>query len=122
MYAPLAPVYGGSTSSGSASSAVVDPPAHLAALLAEVRGAPLVAIDTETTSLDPMRAELVGLSLAVEPGRSWYLPFAHLPPDGPLAGGEAPRNLPPLASAALAPLRALLADPKVAKAGHNVTF
>ena len=91
-------------------------------MLVEVRRAPLVAIDTETTSLDPMRAELVGLSLAVEPGRSWYLPFAHLPPDGPLAGGEAPRNLPPLASAALAPLRALLADPNVPKAGHNVKF
>src|SRR6266850_798215 len=77
---------------------------------------PLVAIDTETTAVDPMRAALVGLSLAVAPGRSWYLPFAHLPPDGPLAGGEPPRNLPPLASAALAPLRALLADAGLAKA------
>jgi len=120
--AQRAPAVAGAPSSGSASAQVVDDPAQLAAVLAEVRGAPLVAIDTETTSLDPMRAELVGLSLAVEPGRSWYLPFAHLPPDGPLAGGEAPRNLPPLASAALAPLRALLADPKVAKAGHNVKF
>jgi DNA polymerase-1 len=69
-----------------------------------------------------MRAELVGLSLAVAPGRSWYLPFAHLPPDGPLAGGEPPRNLPPLASDALAPLRALLADPGARKAGHNIKF
>ncbi len=120
--AQRAPAVAGAPSSGSASAQVVDDPAQLAAVLAEVRGAPLVAIDTETTSLDPMRAELVGLSLAVEPGRSWYLPFARLPPDGPLAGGEAPRNLPPLASAALAPLRALLADPKVAKAGHNVKF
>ncbi len=117
-----APAVAGAPSPASASAQVVDDPAQLAAVLVEVRRAPLVAIDTETTSLDPMRAELVGLSLAVEPGRSWYLPFAHLPPDGPLAGGEAPRNLPPLASAALAPLRALLADPNVPKAGHNVKF
>jgi DNA polymerase-1 len=105
-----------------ASAQVVDDPAQLAGVLAEIRRARLVAIDTETTGLDPMRAALVGLSLAVGSGRSWYLPFAHLPPDGPLAGGEPPRNLPPLASASLAPLRALLADRGVAKAGHNVKF
>jgi len=101
---------------------VVSDPSQVAAVVAECRRAALVALDTETTSLDPMRAELVGLSLAVAPDRSWYLPFAHLPPDGPLAGGEAPANLPPLASDALTPLRALLADPGVAKAGHNVKF
>ena len=108
--------------SAPASAAIVDDPAQLSAILAEIRRARLVAIDTETSGLDPMRAGLVGLSLAVAPGRSWYLPFAHLPPDGPLAGGEPPRNLPPLASDALAPLRALLADEGLAKAGHNVKF
>jgi len=101
---------------------VLDDPSQISTVLAEVRRAPLVAIDTETTGLDPMRAQLVGLSLAVAPGRSWYLPFAHLPPDGPLAGGETPRNLPPLTSEALAPLRALLVDATVPKAGHNVKF
>jgi len=105
-----------------ASAAIVDDPSQLAAVLAECRRTRLVALDTETTGLDAMRAELVGLSLAVAPGRSWYLPFAHLPPDGPLAGGEPPRNLPPLASDALAPLRALLADPGARKAGHNIKF
>jgi DNA polymerase-1 len=121
--APVVPAAPPTPSLPAAGSAqVVDDPAQLAAVLAAVRRAPLVAIDTETTGLDPMRAELVGLSLAVAPGRSWYFPFAHLPPDGPLAGGEMPRNLPPLASAALAPLRSLLADPQVAKAGHNVKF
>src|SRR5437762_2915265 len=68
------------------------------------------------------RAELVGMSLAVAPGRSWYLPFAHVAPDGELAGGTAPRNLPPLSSEALAPLRELLADPCVPKAGHNLKY
>jgi DNA polymerase-1 len=110
------------SSAAPASALVLDDPAQLAAVIAECRRARLVALDTETTGLDPMRAGLVGLSLAVAPGRSWYLPLAHLPPDGPLAGGEPPRNLPTLASAALAPLRALLADPAVAKAGHNVKF
>ncbi|HYT05134.1 MAG TPA: DNA polymerase I [Gemmatimonadales bacterium] len=101
---------------------IVDDPALLAAVVAECRRAPLVALDTETTSLDPKRADLVGMSLAVAPGRSWYLPFAHVAPDGELAGGAPPRNLPPLASAALRPLGALLADPGVPKAGHNVKY
>ncbi len=117
-----APAARGAPSPVPAATQVVDDSAQLAAVIADVRRATLVAVDTETTGLDPMRAELVGLSLAVAPDRSWYLPFAHLPPDGPLAGGVQPRNLPPLSSPALEPLRALLADPKVAKAGHNVKF
>ncbi|HEV8264424.1 MAG TPA: DNA polymerase I [Gemmatimonadales bacterium] len=122
--APRAPAVAGAPppAPGVASALIVDDPARLAGVIAECRRARLVALDTETTGLDPMRATLVGLSLAVAPGRSWYLPFAHLPPDGPLAGGEQPRNLPPLSSEALAPLRALLADPGVPKAGHNVKF
>src|SRR5947208_986425 len=101
-----------------AEPAIVDEPATLAAAVAEWRRAPLLALDTETTSLDPMRAELVGMSLAVAPGRSWYLPFGHVAPDG----GTPPRNLPPLSSEALAPLRELLADPRVPKAGHNIKY
>ncbi|HTY05702.1 MAG TPA: DNA polymerase I [Gemmatimonadales bacterium] len=101
---------------------VLDDVAGLATMIAECRQAPLLALDTEASSIDPLRASLVGLSLAVAPGQSWYLPFAHRPPDGELAGGEPPRNLPPLSDAALAPLRALLTDPGVAKAGHNIKY
>ena len=101
---------------------LLDDPGALADVIEACRRAPLVALDTETTSLDPMRATLVGLSLAVAPGTSWYLPFAHVAPDGELAGGVPPRNLPPLDSAVLAPLRALLADPLVPKAGHNIKY
>jgi DNA polymerase-1 len=101
---------------------IVDDPAKLPAAVAEWRRAPLLALDTETTSLDPMRAELVGMSLAVAPGRSWYLPFAHVAPDGELAGGTVPRNLPPLSSESVAPLRDLLSDPRVPKAGHNIKY
>src|SRR5438132_774908 len=101
---------------------IVDDPAKLAAAMAEWRRAPLLALDTETTSLDPMRAELVGMSLAIAPGRSWYLPFGHVAPDGELAGGTPPQNLPPLTNEALAPLRELLADARVPKAGHNIKY
>ncbi|HMA44991.1 MAG TPA: DNA polymerase I [Gemmatimonadales bacterium] len=103
-------------------ASVVSDVAALAAAVAECRRAPLLAIDTEASSLDPMRARLVGMSLAVSGTRSWYLPFAHVAPDGPLAGGAAPVNLPPLDSEALRPLRELLADPAVPKAGHHIKY
>ncbi len=101
---------------------IIDDPADLSAAVAEWRRAPLLALDAEATSLDPMRAELVGMSLAVGPGRSWYLPLAHVAPDGELAGGTAPRNLPPLSSEPMALLRDLLSDPRVPKAGHNIKY
>ena len=101
---------------------VVDDPRDLDAVITACRQAGLVALDTETTSLDPLRADLIGLSLAVAPDRSWYLPFGHVAPEGPLAGGVAPRNLPSLASEALAPLRDLLCDPNVPKAGHHIKY
>ena len=45
--------------------------------IARIEAAPLVSFDTETTSLDPMAAEIVGLSLSVEPGKACYVPLAH---------------------------------------------
>ncbi len=101
---------------------IIDDPADLSAAVAEWRRAPLLALDTEGTSFDPMRAELVAMSLAVGPGRSWYLPLAHVAPDGELAGGTALRNLPPLSSEPMAPLRDLLSDARVRKAGHNIKY
>ena len=101
---------------------ILDDVAGLAGVIAECRRAPLIAIDTEASAIDPLRASLVGLSLAVAPGRSWYLPFGHRPPDGELAGGEPPRNLPALSSPELAPLRDLLTDASVRKAGHNIKY
>ncbi|MGD0483468.1 MAG: DNA polymerase I [Gemmatimonadales bacterium] len=85
------------------------------------RAAGVFAIDTETTALEPMRADLVGLSLAVAPGTAWYLPFAHRP-GGDMLETAAVRNLPPIGGSALAPLRDLLADPEVAKTGHNIKY
>jgi DNA polymerase-1 len=51
--------------------------------MAKIRQAPLVALDTETTSLDPMAARLVGLSLAIEPGHAAYIPVGHRGPGTP---------------------------------------
>jgi DNA polymerase-1 len=117
---PVAPAVAGGE--GAAAATVVSDVAALAGVIAECRRTPLVAIDTEASSLDPMRARLVGMSLAVSDTRSWYLPFAHVAPDGPLAGGVEPANLPPLESDDLRPLRELLADPGVPKAGHHIKY
>ena len=57
--------------------------------MALVEDAPLVALDTETTSLDEMQARLVGLSMAVKPGVACYIPVAHR---GPEAGDQLPRD------------------------------
>src|SRR5205823_6723988 len=42
-----------------------------------IQSAELTSFDTETTSLDPMNAEIVGISLCVEPGHACYIPVAH---------------------------------------------
>lgn len=57
--------------------------AQLDAWIATVNAAALTALDTETTSLEAMRAELVGISLCCEPGRAAYIPLAHRYPDAP---------------------------------------
>jgi len=90
---------------------IVDDPADLPAMVRDLRGARLVALQTEPG--------LAGLSFAVAPGRSWYLPFGHEQREGEF-DATPPRNLPPLLGEDLAPLRALLADPSVRKAGHDI--
>lgn len=100
---------------------IADTPEAVADAVGRVRKAGFVALDCETTSIEPMRADLVGLSLAVGPGEAWYLPFAHY------AGGDmletaVVRNLPPIGDPALAPLRDLLADVSIEKIGHNIKF
>jgi DNA polymerase-1 len=81
--------------------------------LAAVRAAHLVAVDTETDSLDGMRARIVGISLSVEPGRAAYIPLAH---DGPGAPAQLPLN------EVLALLRPWLEDAAAAKVGQHVKY
>jgi len=57
--------------------------AQLEAWLARIDAAELTALDTETTSLEPMLAQMVGISLCTEPGVACYIPLAHRYPDAP---------------------------------------
>lgn len=95
--------------------------------IATARDRGLVAFDTETTGLDPLRAQLVGVSLAIEPGRACYIPVMHSPPQaqGDLLGALAPAAAAPQiipAAQTLARLGPLLADPSVLKVGHNIKY
>jgi DNA polymerase I len=83
----------------------------------------LVAVDTETTTLDPMQATLCGFSLAVAPHEACYVPLAHRVggEKGSLfAGNLAPDQMPE--SAAVAALKPLLEDRGVLKIGQNLKF
>jgi DNA polymerase-1 len=116
--------------SGAATAAltVVDDPDDLPAMVARLRAAPIVGVGTQASSTEPRDGELIGLSLASGPEEVWYLPFGHRPIAslGTLESGLAPvepvRNLPALREPALASLRALLSDPAVPKAGHDIKF
>ncbi len=81
--------------------------------LAKLRAAELVAFDTETTSLDAMRAEVVGLSFSVVVGESAYIPLAHSGPDAP---AQLPRD------EVLARLKPWLEDPAAAKLGQHIKY
>jgi DNA polymerase-1 len=81
--------------------------------LQKIRAAPLVAFDTETTSLDEMAARIVGVSFAVAPGEAAYVPLAHDYPD-------APAQLP--LDGVLAQLKPWLEDGRAAKVGQHVKY
>jgi DNA polymerase-1 len=81
--------------------------------LERLRSADLFSFDTETTSLDYMRARVVGVSFAVEPGAAAYLPLAH---DYPGAPDQLDRD------AVLAVLKPLLEDPRQHKVGQNLKY
>ena len=92
--------------------------ARLAAWIAEATQLGTVAVDTETDSLDPVRARLVGVSLATAPGRACYIPLGHRKGEGLLAEKVEQLDL----AAALDQLRPLLADPAVLKIGQNIKY
>ena len=81
--------------------------------LAKLQGATLFAFDTETTSLDYMVAEVVGVSFAVEAGAAAYVPLAH---DYPGAPDQLNRE------AVLEALKPLLEDEQVAKVGQHLKY
>lgn len=83
------------------------------ALLQELNSASITAVDTETTSLDYMQAELVGLSFATAAGQAWYVPLAH---DYVGAPEQLNRDW------ALAQLKPWLEDDTKAKVGQNLKY
>jgi len=95
--------------------------ATLLSWVAEAREAGVVAFRTETTSLDPMLADLVGFSLAIRPGRAAYVPIAHRSGESDLLGGGTRENQVSFDDA-MAAIRPLLADPAVLKIGHNIKY
>ena len=83
------------------------------AWLAKICAADLVALDTETTSLDEMRAEIVGISFSVTPGEAAYIPLTHDYPDAP---AQLPRD------EVLARLKPWLEDGTRKKLGQHVKY
>ncbi|MEO1314959.1 MAG: DNA polymerase I, partial [Pseudomonadota bacterium] len=82
-----------------------------------------VAVDTETTALNEMTAELVGISLAVEPGTACYIPLAHkAAATDDLFGSDALAEGQMSMDTALAMLKPLLEDPSVLKIGQNMKY
>lgn len=96
---------------------------RLAAWVAMAREAGVVAFDTETTSLDPMQAELVGLSMAVAPGVACYVPLNHRTSGGGDLFGGGDRLAEQISERdALACLAELLVEPGVLKVGQNLKY
>ncbi len=87
--------------------------AHLKDWIEKIKAAELIAVDTETTSLDYMIADLVGISVAVEPGEAAYIPFGH---DYLGVPEQLSREL------VLATLKPLLEDPGIKKVGQNLKY
>jgi DNA polymerase-1 len=80
-------------------------------LIAELRGAPLIAVDTETTGLNPRRDHLCGLSFSTRAGTGWYVPVRSPTPAEHLDERTV-----------LSALRPVLEDPRKPKCGHNLKF
>ena len=89
---------------------IVDTDKKLAELVKELNKAKVISFDTETTSTEEMKAEIVGISLAVKEGEGYYIPTGH----------RAGTNLP--LEQVLNALRGPMTDPKIGKIAHNAKY
>ncbi len=89
---------------------------ELAGLVKEFSRAECLTVDLETTSLDPVKADIVGISLCIDADRAYYLPVGHREEDGTLVPGQLEKDT------VVFFLRPLLADPKLPKLGHNLKY
>ena len=88
----------------------VDTEALLEELVGELATPSGFSFDTETTSTDPMLAELVGISFSIAPGRGWYVPVGHLD------GNQLPLDR------VLETLRPILESETIPKSAHNANY
>jgi len=102
---------------------VISRAADLEPIIRAARAAGHVALAVVAEGDGAMRAHMVGLALAVEPGTAYYLPFGHRRPGeldlGDVSGAA---NLPPFSDPALKPLVELLEDPAILKIGQDLKF
>ncbi|MFP3927825.1 MAG: DNA polymerase I, partial [Desulfobacteraceae bacterium] len=101
------------SASGLASTRLCLTEADLADLAREIEQRRAISLDTETTSKDPFRAALVGLSISSRRGRAWYVPLSHQYP-----GAPAQLSWPRVKEI----LGGLLEDPGVSKVGQNIKY
>ncbi len=93
---------------------VVDTAQSLTDLAKRLSTAKAIAFDVETTGVDSMQCELVGISLAIKPGQGYYIPVGHAAE----RAGSPQLDLESVVSALQGPL----GDPKIPKVGHNLKF
>ncbi|WP_084112397.1 DNA polymerase I [Belnapia moabensis] len=123
--APAAPADPGATPFGPYET--VTTPETLAAWIAEARTAGVIGLDTETDSLDALKANLVGVCLATAPGRACYIPLRHVSAgagQGDMLATEPEKAAPPQLSftEAMAALKPLLEDPSVLKVLQHAKY
>ncbi|MDP3736508.1 MAG: DNA polymerase I [Hyphomonadaceae bacterium] len=94
--------------------------ARLGWWIEEAKAQGFVAVDTETDGLNPVSAKLVGVSLALAPGKACYIPLAHGAGKTDLLSGEKPVQV-DLATA-MEMLKPMLEDPAVLKIGQNIKY
>jgi DNA polymerase I len=99
--------------SGEGQYELVTTQAQFDAWLTRLHDAALIAFDTETTSLDAMQADIVGLSLSVQPGYACYIPLGH---DYPGVPAQLPRDQ------VLAALKPIFEDPRRPKVGQHAKY
>ncbi len=89
---------------------------QLAEVIASLQAAEIVAIDTETTSLNARTAGLVGISLCTRLEKAWYIPIGHLDHDGKLVEGQIDER------EVFAALKPFLESTELTKVGHNLKY
>lgn len=89
---------------------------ELHALVEVIKDCKIVAIDTETTSLNSRVADLVGVSIAIDLERAWYIPVGHKTQDGEVLSGQLSKDL------VIDALKPIISSKEIAKVGHNLKY